>query len=387
MKKENISQLFSDIDDKFIEEAADARKKASPVIKYITAAACIAVVAIIGIVISRSDFVSPPVSTEAITNEAGNGDKNVPEIVTSPAIYYESATEIGSGEEIEMAIVPRWDDLTTSEKYTEIKLGDTAYGTADTKIDKEKTSSFISEAVASGYDIYEDKTYTEACEAYAIAGISTDCAVAVKIGNENEYYVYINHWYAPATLGDFIADLNLRSTVSFGKAYIDVYTYDALSTGHSQRIYADFDDNEIWQLLSDVTDSKNVEYNKPYDRINIETDLPLLGFRNISFCITPDGYIITNILSTQKCFFVGTEKYDTLAEYLKKNVPFKDNTTVYEHNADGTVPGKGEEITSPPYNPAEAPSTPAYVPERTETVTSAKPSVSDNFIVEETTKR
>ncbi len=394
MKKEKISEIISLTDDRFIAEAITVKKKHTHIFRYAGIAACLVAAVTAAALISQSDFVkpAPEIITEATSNESGGGDKTVQEIATSPAIYYEPTENTEIGEEIEMAIVPKWEDRKTQEKYSELILGKTTYATQITEINKDNIDTFIADAIMSGYDIYSDKTYTVDAEVYSIKNISKDCAVAVRIGDEDAYYVFTNVWYEPDSLGDFIADLNLKNTVSFGKAYVDIYKYDTLSTSHTEIIYADFDDNVIWDMLTDVTDAKNVEYNHPYDRIGIETNLPILGYKNISFCVTPDGYIITNILGTQKCFFIGTEKFEAFDKYLKDNVPSKQIDNTYEVAPDGAMPGKGDTgQTTPGYNPGEEITSPPYYPETDPIPPSAdsgaqsSPSLPD-FVVEETTE-
>ena len=69
MKKEKISEIISNIDESFIEESAMAVKKKIPVYKYVSIAACLAVMIIAGIFISQSDFTAlPPVKTEETTS-------------------------------------------------------------------------------------------------------------------------------------------------------------------------------------------------------------------------------------------------------------------------------------------------------------------------------
>lgn len=393
MKKEKISEIISLTDDRFIAEAATVKKKHTHIFRYAGIAACLAAAVTAAALISQSDFIkpAPEIIIDATSNESGGGDKTVQEIATTPAIYYDPTENTEIGEEIEMAIVPKWEDRKTQEKYSELMLGKTTYASQLADIGEEHIDEFITDATMSGYDIYSDKTYTVDAKVYSIRNISKNCAVAAKIGDEDTYFIYINVWYEPDSLGDFISDLNLKNTVSFGKAYIDIYKYDSLSTSHTEIIYADFDDNVIWDMLTDVTDAKNVEYNHPYDRIGIETNLPLLGYKNISFCVTPDGYIITNILGTQKCFFIGTEKFEAFDKYLKDNVPSKQIDNTYEVAPDGAMPGKGDSgETIPGYNPQAEVTSPPYNPE-TDPVPPVAPSVDtpltapDGIITEQTT--
>lgn len=358
MNKEKISEIISLTDDRFIEEAAVVTKKPKHIFRYVGLAACLAVAVVAGIVISQSDFVTPPpVSTEETTGNESGGGKNTQEITPSPEIVTSPAIEIVT--EAEMMLAPKWEDRITSDKFPEVMLGETTYASQRTEIATENIGSFISDAVMSGYDIYEDKTYTINAKVYSVKNISTDCAVAVKIGDESVYYVYINVWYTPETLGDLIDAIDMKNTVSFGKAYKDYTDYD--KNEHVSVVFADFDDSIVWNMILSDTGIKNIEYDRFQDMlISLSVDIPLLGYKNISLGVSKDGYIVTNIMSTQKCFFIGTEKAEAFADYISDNAVSKEMVTVYER-PDGTVPGKGEatpgynpdapEQISPPYNP------------------------------------
>ena len=257
-----------------------------------------------------------------------------------------------------MMICPKWEDRITSDKFPEVMLGETSYASQRTEIAAENIGKFISDTVMSGYDIYEDKTYTTVAKVYSVKNISTECAVAVRIGNEEVYYVYINVWYTPETLGDLIDAIDMKNTVSFGKAYKDYTDYDKKE--FVSVVFADFDDSIVWNMLLTDTEVKNIEYDRFKEMlISVSVDIPLLGYKNISLGVTKDGYIVTNIMSTQKCFFIGTEKAEAFEAYISENVAFKEMVTVYE-NPDGTIPGKGE--TTPGYNPDEVIISPPYNP-------------------------
>lgn len=381
MKKENISEIISGIDEKFIEESANIKKKPSAIKKYVGIAACFIVAAVAGVFFLYEAPDTPPIlNPENTTALSGEGERapESGETVTEPAI------EIIPG--YEMMIMPAWDALTISEKFMEIKHGSITYTSKVQKISEDNILSFISQEQMTGYDIYEDKTYTETGKIYSIKHISEKCAVAVRIGSDESFYVFTNAWYSPDTLGDFIDDLDLKNTVRFGKGFADIYEYADTYSSHKRIIYADFDDSLIWDMLLDDTSVKNTEYNRPYDRISIETDVPLLGYKNINFSVTPDGYIITNILDTQKVFYVGSEKTNAFIKYLEDNIPSKEEETVYEKNPDGTIPGKSEEVTgeitpgydpggvntAPPYNPEDSVTSPAFTPEWEQTGNTAE---------------
>ena len=80
-------------------------------------------------------------------------------------------------------------------------------------------------ATLSGYDEYSKNTYTKNGTLYTIKNISKECAIAIQLDGTNEYYSYVNSYYRPETLGEFIEDLNLKEIISFGSIwYDDVYT-------------------------------------------------------------------------------------------------------------------------------------------------------------------
>ncbi len=359
MKKENISEIISATDEKYIEEAASPVKKKKTAVRITAIAASLAVLLIAGITVSRTDLIKH-YEEQPSSGEVPSGviSPMAPpaEIATSPAI------EIAP--EGEIAILPRWEELSTAQKFSEVKTENRTYSTTAQPIEDEYIAELISDTSLSGYDLYEDKQYSETGKVYSIRNINQECAVAVKIGEESTYYVYVNSDYSPLTLGDFINDLDLRSTLVFGKAYKDTYEFTDTSSSHTRRTYEDFDDSIIWDmLLSDTKAARTerTEYENTLNGIDISISLPLLGYKNISFDITDDGYIVTNILGTQKCFFIGTEKSAEFNEYLEKNVKYNETTDVYEYPP--STPGTGE-VVSPGYNPDMPVTSPAFDPQR-----------------------
>ncbi len=360
MNEENISEIISATDDKYIEEAAEPVKKKKTAVRIAAIAASLAVLLIAGIAVSRSDYLSTykkvPASPEYASGEAPTAAYAplVPEteIAVSPA-----APVVPQGE---MAMLPRWEDLSPAQKFPEVKSGPYTYSTTAQPIEDEYISELISDTSLAGTLGGFLKQYTQTGKIYSIRNISTDCAVAVKIGEESTYYVYVNSDYAPQTLGDFINDLDLRSTLIFGNAYKDTYEFTDTSSSHTRRTYEDFDDSIIWDMLLSDTKASRTEYENTLNGIDISISLPLLGYNNISFDITDDGYIVTNILNTQKCFFIGTEKSAEFNEYLENNVKYTENTDVYEYPA--STPGTGEVI-SPGYNPDMPVTSPAFDPQ------------------------
>ena len=377
MKKEEISEIISELDDTFVDESLSVIRKKSRV-RYTALAACAALV--IASSLGFAYFSGDLLTHENPSSAAGeivsdNVEKNQQEIATDSAVM----------PEIEMAISPLWRDMSTSQKFSEFSMGNMRYSSQNTLIEETNIDKAVGSALFSGYDIYEDKTYKTDGSVYTIKNISDKCALAVRFSGEEAYYVYINSEYSPETLGQLIEDIDMNNTVSFGKAYQDVTDEKT----YTNIIYADFDDCVIWEMLLSDTDIKNIQFDRFHEIIaSVSVDIPLLGYKNISLGVTKDGYLITNILNTQKCFFIGKEKAEAFSDYLKNNVPFKENSTVFE-NPDGTIPGKGDsvpgynpdtpELISPPYDPSTG------LPPPDSNSSSSSPVMYD-FVEEETTK-
>ncbi len=329
MNKKNISDIVSDIDSRFIEEAASVKKKKVPIIKFVSLAACIAVFVAVGMFFFNNDFISPQISPTKQDETTTNAEEIA-------ATIEKSETETYSG--LESVAAPKWNDMITPQKYGEMQIGTVTYSSQVYEIAQENVFEFVTQTQLTGYDIYEDKNYKIDAEAYSIKNINKECALAVKFSGEDKFYVYVNVWYIPETLEEFIVSLNLKENLSFGNAY-----YDYVEGNRDIYLkFSDFDDRLVWDMILDDTKVESVDYNGLYEKLlDISVEIELLGENNKMLCVTSDGYVITNLLNTQKSFFIGEEKAKVFANYIFENVEYKENITVFE-NSDGSVAGKAD---------------------------------------------
>ncbi len=376
MKNDYLSEIISDIDEKFIDEAAYPKKSRSRTYSFVALAACVTVFASAGLLYSNG-FFEKAWNDINVTELDGNNNIGADEIVNSPASdnvtrpamdiiqgegeitegYYEETTAASEFIELttqtaEIAVIPQWNEKKISEKFPEAVFGGKTYSVSNGKTDEEFIGNYLGEAELTGYDIYEDKTHSIKAYIYEIKDISGECAVAVKFEGTEGYYPYLNHYYIPKTLGDMVTDLNLRNTLSFSVAYMNIYQSDR----RIYRKYNDFDDNIVWEKLLTDLSSENVSCeNLSSDELSISVDISVLGIKNLSFAVTSDGYIKTNLLATQKVFFVGKEKTEAFRNYLTANVEFAEKVTVYEAYNNAVAGGVGETV--------EGVTSPAYIPE------------------------
>lgn len=254
------------------------------------------------------------------TLESRNTDPIYQKILKFPTEYH-SVEEIFDVE-TDIAIIDPWDSLSITEQYSELDFNLNSYFGRKTKVPNDLLLDKIGEYTAYGFDEIERKNYAKDVEVYSVKNISSDCVVAVKFDGVEEYYIYVNSHYIPATLGDFINDVNLKELISFGNVS---YEYGKFidDTYIDERVeFTNVSDKVIWQKLLSDTTLKNVHSDATwYEKrvISISVDIELLGYKNISLWITEDGYMHTNILDTGKTFYIGKEKLDEFTNYLIDN--------------------------------------------------------------------
>ena len=209
--------------------------------------------------------------------------------------------------------------MTVTQKFPYLSFNGYEYSTADKVIHEESIGKKLTSATLTGKDVYTGKTYAINAEIYEITDISKNCAVSLKFEGYDELYVCRNSGYRPETLGQLTDDLNLRETLTFGKAYATVKKGDT----YTETEYSGLDGEKVWEMLLSDRDLKNVEnydsMNFGKELISVSINIELLGYENISLTVTGDGYLTTNILGTGKAFFIGKEKAENFAEYVHEN--------------------------------------------------------------------
>ena len=333
--KNKMIHAIGGIDDKFIDEAARPSRKKAVIIKWCAAAAGFCVIAGLaaavwissganGIFLSKESN-SAGGAEEGTLSEEYDGDYKANGTAdTAPGdseTYTEEADDMVSKPTSSHDIyeVPSWDDMTVTQKFPYLSFNGYEYSTADRTVPEESAGKKITSATLTGTDSRTGKTYAINADIYEITGISKNCAVSIKFEGYKELYVCRNSGYRPETLGQLTDDLNLRETLTFGKAYATVKKGDT----YTETEYSGLDGEKVWEMLLSDRELKNV---KDYDSMNfgkelisVSINIELLGYENISLTVTEDGYLTTNILDTGKAFFIGKEKAENFAEYVREN--------------------------------------------------------------------
>lgn len=241
--------------------------------------------------------------TSNIASEGRNTETSGREPVENNSSPTEQQTE-GTGNE--NAIIPKWNERTLPTQFMEFDLKGIGYNTKDHIIEGSYIGGILGNVTMEGQDVYEDKIYSINAEVFGINSISSNCAVAVKFDGYDNYYVYINREYSPATLGELVDALKLNDTISFGALTPDDRTF-----------VTDYNKSFISGLLNEYRDCATLfDYVGHRKLFSVSASVDILGINNKSLAITEDGYITTNIMERGYAFYIGEDNARGIADRL-----------------------------------------------------------------------
>lgn len=321
MNNKDLLKAIGDIDEKYLIEETDieetnriaSNNKVNIMknlkLKYILAPICIVFIAVIGlyksgIFTSKPDIIISK-KDDWIIKEVQVDKKDTP---------------------TNTAVIPKWNEMSISQQFNEVEYNNSKYSSRITKISNNNILKNIGNATLTGYDTYTETTYNKKAELYSIKDIEEKCAIAIKFEGDTDYYVYVNSYYRPTTLGEFTKDLNLEEIISFGTIYYNYWDED-LQEDINVEFYG-VDNKIIWQKLFNNKNLENIYSDNDTEKytserfsqsIGISVDIPLLGYKNISVSLTDKGYLLTNILDTGKGFYIGEDKVQEFLDYIKDN--------------------------------------------------------------------
>ena len=321
MNNKDLLKAIGDIDEKYLIEETDieetnriaSNNKVNIMknlkLKYILAPICIVFIAVIGlyksgIFTSKPDIIISK-KDDWIIKEVQVDKKDTP---------------------TDTAVIPKWNEMSISQQFNEVEYNNSKYSSRITKISNNNILKNIGNATLTGYETYTETTYNKKAELYSIKDIEEKCAIAIKFEGDTDYYVYVNSYYRPTTLGEFTKDLNLEEIISFGTIYYNYWDED-LQEDINVEFYG-VDNKIIWQKLFNNKNLENIYSDNDTEKytserfsqsIGISVDIPLLGYKNISVSLTDKGYLLTNILDTGKGFYIGEDKVQEFLDYIKDN--------------------------------------------------------------------
>ncbi|MBQ2676532.1 MAG: hypothetical protein IJF54_03910 [Clostridia bacterium] len=340
MKNDKLLQAMSDIDDKLILKAAPHKKAKVKWVKWVSVAAALAIMAVgitaLGYRPPETDTPSSTTTVPALTQ--AQSTQQTTESATQSTSRNWPKKEVAVETNAAAMLIPKWHQQTISQQFRSVEYNQAKYSSQITELDSKMVQNKLSNATLKGYDIYTETNYTANATVYSIKGISEKCAVALQFEGRTDYYVYINSDYKPATLEQLINDLNLKQHISFGTVW---YSYHDENKNYVSVEFVDLPDNKVWEMLLNDTSLENVyDQAQMYMRkMSVSVNIPILGYKNIGLWVTEDGYLVTNILSTGKAFYIGEQKVKDFMDYVINNCEGYEIVHIYytSNNSDNTI--------------------------------------------------
>ncbi|MBQ5841375.1 MAG: hypothetical protein IIW40_05415 [Clostridia bacterium] len=337
MNEQRLMQVFGDIDDEFVAEAARP-KNHIPWPRIVAVAAAVALTVGLSL-LPWDEFTNHKVQTHEVDKNTQEDKSEEADILididptdstTAGGAYTTTKnackTEIGTVPDTSedtnddttegSYILPQWGELTLTRKYPEVSWQDVTYTVNSPTIPAAAIGEPLAKATAYGHDVYTSADYQIAVTLYRIKGVAEQCAVAVVYDRFEGYYPAYNVWYRPETLGQFLDDLNLKENIKFGKAYMDYFDKDM--NYHSLETKTAIAKGDVFNLLLSDTTLENVydQQNMYVNKMSLSVNVPLLGIQNVSLGVTEEGYLFTNILGSGKAFFIGKDKAQAFIDHV-----------------------------------------------------------------------
>lgn len=176
-----------------------------------------------------------------------------------------------------------------------------------------KATEFISDKPIEVFD-NNGKSHKTTIDIFTLEGLSENLAIGVRFPDDDRIYTYINTWYIPETLGEFLDAIDYDNTVTYGG--ITLYPGNNFPVN-------DENFKDIKECLLSEADAANI-LNMAVTGKSVTATIYCreLGLENKGFNIYEDGYISTNLIGYEYVFYVGKE---AVANFLKDsyNITFE----------------------------------------------------------------
>ena len=292
MKTPRLAQSMNHIDDDLILEAAREEKhvaKKTVFLRWGALAACFCVL------IMTAIMLLPNLQQGNTPTQSAN------------PVYQTIQTE-------NSAIVWPWEYKTIYEKYLSLFYDGKEYDGRGQEIRAELLGEALGEGEARGYDIYDEKLYTESFTVYRINGISEKYLIAAEM--EGKFYVFDAHEpNAFATLGDMMDVFAMEENIQLSY-------FSTQGKNQKTKYYSLTDDSTVWEILNGCRNAKSVNgdsWRTQADYISFTVTSEALGvYKNVMY-VTEDGYLWTNAFDFANVFEIGKEAANQIIDYVKRN--------------------------------------------------------------------
>jgi hypothetical protein len=321
MKKKEFLDLMGNIDDELLLRAEKKNKsKRGIALKIGIFAAVICAIFVITLAILIPGMKNGK-------NNASSGVDNELDTLTAPIsdVYWVDTRERNGNNTLsqEKGIVWPWNCRAVYNQYTQLFYNGNEYSARSSYYGGEVYANQIGDKLAEveckGFDMIREGAYSIGCSIYRINGVDSDVIVAVKYDGFDGYYAFINESRkAPATLEALINRLNLTENIKLNSFY-----YSETPLGEEKNYYLNNETSEeLWNIIkkyanAKLIDSKTFDYSKK--KLSFAVSSNTLGVYNLSFSLSEDGFLFTNIENYGYCYAIGEGAVNEIFSLALKN--------------------------------------------------------------------
>ena len=84
----------------------------------------------------------------------------------------------------------------------------------------------------------------------------------------------------------------------------------------------------VERLLADESIPNEPDADWGSEVIGFSANVKALGIVNHSVWLTENGYMVTNILDTAKCFYIGPDAVSAFMDFMRANLPYEEQVNV-----------------------------------------------------------
>ena len=342
MSEEYFEKVLDEISDERIQNAVSYSKK-----KRIFPFKLAAAVAASLVIVAAGTF------AVLNTNLFGKEDTTKPAVCETSVKPYTEYDEVG------------WKKIPENERYDNITLKDgKIYSSMYTEKSGGEIGEFVFLEIAEAEGENGNVTDKKTVEVYSVKKFSPDLVVAVKFKDSDEYFLYLNEFYKPDSLGNFLSDSDFENAAICNN----------VSFVYEKNCFYEFSSKDERKIADDVFSAfldllKNNKEKKPELLIESSAEKTFNIFFHIGGCddfwitVYSDGYIeFKSDYSTERLIFKFTENdIKPLFEIIEKNSIRTENpeeTTSepsYDSDSDSAVMttagySENKQPTAPPEN-------------------------------------
>ena len=342
MSEEYFEKVLDEISDERIQNAVSYSKK-----KRIFPFKLAAAVAASLVIVAAGTF------AVLNTNLFGKEDTTKPAVCETSVKPYTEYDEVG------------WKKIPENERYDNITLKDgKIYSSMYTEKSGGEKGEFVFLEIAEAEGENGNVTDKKTVEVYSVKKFSPDLVVAVKFKDSDEYFLYLNEFYKPDSLGNFLSDSDFENAAICNN----------VSFVYEKNCFYEFSSKDERKIADDVFSAfldllKNNKEKKPELLIESSAEKTFNIFFHIGGCddfwitVYSDGYIeFKSDYSTERLIFKFTENdIKPLFEIIEKNSIRTENpeeTTSepsYDSDSDSAVMttagySENKQPTAPPEN-------------------------------------